>query len=189
MIRKYFKRHLPSTSSIRENKFIRLFGPLLTHHNLWHLHRRSVAGGVAAGLLSGLIPGPLQIITASLLAIIFKVNLPVAMLTTLYTNPFTIVPLYLLAYSIGSLFTGEQANNIQVPQFDWSWSNLPGIFPQLIDWMLSLGETLAIGLLIQGVLFAASGYLAVRWLWRLYVVRAWRQRKRMRAVRVNKSPG
>ena len=41
-------------------------------------------------------------------AVAFKVNLPLALLVTLYTNPFTIVPLYLLAYQIGCLTIGEQ---------------------------------------------------------------------------------
>jgi len=34
-------------------------------------------------------------ISAALLAVLLRVNLPVALITTLYTNPFTIVPLYL----------------------------------------------------------------------------------------------
>ncbi len=57
-----------------------LFGEQLHHHNLWHLHRRSVAGGVAVGLFTGLIPGsnPVQFFFAALFAIVFKVNLPVA---------------------------------------------------------------------------------------------------------------
>ena len=37
-----------------------------------------------------------------LLAVPLRVNLPVALATTFYTNPFTIGPLYLLAYGIGA---------------------------------------------------------------------------------------
>ena len=35
--------------------------------------------------------------------------MPLAMLVTLYTNPFTIVPLYVLAYEIGRVATGDGA--------------------------------------------------------------------------------
>ena len=106
MPRKFFKKYLPSHDSIRQNRFINFFGKSLHHHNLWHLHRRSVAGGFAAGLFAGLIPGsnPVQFFFAALFSIIFKVNLPVAALTTLYSNPFTILPLYWTAYLLGGFF-------------------------------------------------------------------------------------
>ena len=57
MLSKRFRRFLPSHDSIRQNRYIAWFGPWLQHHNLWHLHRRSVAGGVAVGLFAGLVPG------------------------------------------------------------------------------------------------------------------------------------
>jgi uncharacterized protein (DUF2062 family) len=49
-------------------------------------------------MFCGLIPGPLQMLGAAICAVVFRVNLPLAMLTTVYTNPFTIVPLYVVAY-------------------------------------------------------------------------------------------
>ena len=98
MPRKLFRKYLPSAESVRGNRWVAMFGTLLHHPNLWHLNRDSVAGAVAIGLFSGLVPGPLQMLTALILAIPLRRNLPVALLMTLYTNPFTIVPLYLLAY-------------------------------------------------------------------------------------------
>src|SRR5687767_11322065 len=105
MPRKLFRKFLPSHDSIKQNRHVARLGPWLQHHNLWHLHRRSVAGGVAAGLFAGLIPGsnPVQFLAASLLAIGFKVNLPIAVAVTLYSNPFTIVPLYYAAFKIGQV--------------------------------------------------------------------------------------
>ena len=98
MPRKLFRKFLPSHEAIRQNRYVAWFGPRLQHHNLWHLHRRSVAGGVAAGLFAGLIPGsnPVQFTAGAILAILARVNLPIAVLVTLYSNPFTIVPLYLI---------------------------------------------------------------------------------------------
>lgn len=176
MPRKFFKKYLPSNHSVRENRFLRIFGPLLRHHNLWHLHRRSVAGGVAVGLITGLIPGPVQIFSSAVFAIIFRVNLPVAILTTFYTNPFTFIPLYLLAYKVGSVFTGEQVTEVQAPELHLDWSDLTSIWPALVSWLSSMGHTLLIGLLIQCSVFALVGYFGVRGLWRLHVVRQWRHR-------------
>ena len=56
MPRKHFRKFLPSHESIRTNRYIARFGSALHHHNLWHLHRRSVAGGMAAGLFCGMLP-------------------------------------------------------------------------------------------------------------------------------------
>ena len=63
-----------------------MFGDSLFHPALWHLNRRSAAGGVAVGLFCGLIPGPLQMLGAGIACVLFRVNLPVSLVTTLYTE-------------------------------------------------------------------------------------------------------
>ena len=107
--RKFFKKYLPSHETIRQNRFVGIIRRTAAPSQSWHLHRRSVAGGVAVGLFTGLIPGsnPVQFFFAALFAIVFKVNLPVAVITTLYSNPFTILPIYAAAYAIGAFVTGE----------------------------------------------------------------------------------
>ena len=84
MLRKFFRKFLPDAESIKHNRYIRFFGSPLQHPNLWHLNRRSVAGGVAVGLFTGLIPGsnPVQFTAAVILSMIFRVNLPVALFVT-----------------------------------------------------------------------------------------------------------
>ena len=172
-MRRFFQDRLPDHNSFLRQRWLRPVQHWLQHHNLWHLHRRSVAGGVAVGLLCGLIPGPLQMVVAALLAIFFRVNLPVAAFTTLYTNPFTIVPLYLLAYQIGILVIGS-ANATVVPAFpDLHWSDG---FSQLWAWLILLGKPLLIGLPLLAVGLAIIGYVAVRLIWRLIVVIKWRRR-------------
>ena len=46
-------------------------------------------------------------LVALLIAVPLRKNMPVALLTTLYTNPLTIVPLYVLAYAYGRLLLRE----------------------------------------------------------------------------------
>jgi len=114
-MRNLFRKFLPSHDSVKNQRWLKPFGSLLQHPNLWHLHRRSVSGGVAVGLFCGLIPGPLQMISAALLAVLLRVNLPVAAFTTLYTNPFTIVPLYMAAYELGAWFSGARSGKAVGP--------------------------------------------------------------------------
>jgi uncharacterized protein (DUF2062 family) len=182
MPRKFFRKYLPSHDSIRQSRFIARFGTLLHHPNLWHLNRHSVAGGVAIGLFAGLIPGPFQMLTAAILAVPLHVNLPVALFTTLYTNPLTIGPLYVLAYAIGTLILpGKHAPLAAPPTLDWpqfgEWLHA------LAAWALSLGKPLAVGLVALAAILAALGYAFVQLAWRWYVILAWRRRKRTRQER------
>ena len=175
MPKKYFRKFLPSHETIKQSRWAGLLGAWLHHHNLWHLHRRSVAGGVAIGLFCGLIPGPFQIIGAVLLAVLFRVNLPVAAVATLYTNPFTIVPLYALAYQIGAFVTGHNNGlspvDLALPEISWdNWHTA------LLDWVMSLGKPLAAGLPLLALSFAIAGYFAVRVFWYAMVVWEWRRR-------------
>ena len=176
MPRKFFRKYLPSHESIRQNRHLARFGALLHHPNLWHLNRHSVAGGVAIGMFSGLIPGPFQMLTAAILAIPMRVNLPVALFTTLYTNPLTIGPLYVLAYAIGTLIMpGEHAPLSQAP--DLEWSQFGAWLHAFLEWMLALGKPLAVGLAALAFGLALAGYVFVQLAWRAYVVLAWRRRK------------
>jgi uncharacterized protein (DUF2062 family) len=177
--RKYFRKYLPDPEALRSSRVVAAFGRWLHHPNLWHLNRRSVSGAVAIGLFAGLVPAPLQMLTALLLAVPLKKNLPVALLVTFYTNPFTIVPLYLVAYAYGQfLLPGERAAH--AAPFEFDWGNFGESMHGLGEWMLSLGKPLALGLVALGCTLAVLGYVAVQIAWRAYVVAAWRARARAR---------
>ena len=182
MPRKFFRKFLPDAESIKHNRYTRFFGSPLQHHNLWHLNRRSVAGGVAVGMFSGLIPGPVQFVAAAIVSTIFRVNLPVAVFVTLYTNPFTIVPLYFLAYELGAFFIGQ--NNGNLPQHELNLWDLPltDWISALIHWAAAMGKPLALGLTLMALLFAAVGYAVVYLAWRVYIVLQWRKRKMRRSA-------
>ena len=182
MPRKLFKKYTPSVEKVREVKALAMFGDTLFHPALWHLNRRSAAGGVAVGMFCGLIPGPFQMLGAAIVCLFVRVNLPVALLTTLYTNPFTIVPLYLVAYQMGRFALGAGHAKPAPPPPDWDWSAIGVSIHELMNWMLSLGSPLALGLFLLASLLAVIGYFGVRIAWNIYLRRAWAQR-RHRATR------
>lgn len=86
-MRKLFRRLLPDHRSVSENRWLRPFASTLLHPRLWHLNRHSAAGAVAVGMFCGLVPGPFQMPSAALFCVLFRVNLPLALITTLYSNP------------------------------------------------------------------------------------------------------
>jgi uncharacterized protein (DUF2062 family) len=171
-MRRYLKKYLPDQETIRSNPWLRPFQSSLLHPRLWHLNRHSAAGAVATGLFCGLIPGPLQMIGAALAAVKFRINLPLALLVTLYTNPFTIVPLYLVAYQLGRLLTGDSAGFIAPPEF--SITAFAAWTEAMQGWMLVVAKPLGLGLLALASVLSVFGYLATRAIWRLYLIKAWR---------------
>jgi hypothetical protein len=102
---------------------------------------------------------------------------------TFYTNPLTIVPLYLLAYGYGTLLLGGGNARPKIEPFEMDWGNFLDSMGRMLDWMLSLGEPLLVGLVALAVTLAALGYAAVQLGWRVYVVLAWRARRERRRRR------
>jgi uncharacterized protein (DUF2062 family) len=181
MPRKFFRKYLPDSQTVRSRKLVAAFGGWLDHPNLWCLNRRSVAGAVAIGLFAGLVPGPFQMLTALVLAVPCRKNLPVALVTTFYTNPFTIVPLYMLAYEYGSLLLGRGHGFSKIEPFEMNWADLWGSLQGMMNWALALGKPLGLGLVALALTLAALGYVVVELGWRAHVRHAWRARRQRRA--------
>lgn len=167
--RKHFHRYLPTPEAILAKAWCAPFRPWLGHPSLWHLNQRSLPGAMAIGLFCGLIPGPFQMLAALMLCIPLRKNIPVALAATFYTNPLTIVPLYLVAYEYGRMLVGEGAVPRHLVPDAWDFSGL-------WHWMLELGKPLAVGLVALAATLALVGYFAARFAWRLHVVRAWQRR-------------
>ena len=168
-MRKHLHRYLPTPESILAKPWCAPFRPWLGHPSLWHLNRRSIPGAVAIGLFCGLIPGPFQMLGALILSIPLRKNLPLALGVTFYTNPFTIVPLYVIAYEYGRILVGDGAVPRRLVPDAWDLS-------ALWHWTMSLGKPLAVGLPALALTLALAGYVVATLAWRLHVVRAWRRR-------------
>lgn len=180
-MRKLLKRVLPGHASVRDNRWLRPLGSTLLHPSLWHLNRHSAAGAVAVGLFCGLIPGPFQMIGAALGCVVFRVNLPLALVTTLYTNPFTIVPLYLLAFTLGDWLLGGGSHFVAPPEV--AGMPIGQWMSAMSAWIVGLGRPLVFGLLVLANTLALTGYFAVRGAWRLHLLHAWRARRKKRQAR------
>lgn len=154
--------------------------PWLDRHDICSFNRRPLARGVAIGAFCALIPGPLQIPATLAMCAWWRGNAIAGAITTFYTNPLTIVPLYLLAFQIGALLLpGTQ----DVPSMSAAIANGGGLLQGMIEWMQALGWPLLIGLPVMGLLLAALGYAVVQTLWLLPVLaRVVRLRRHRAAV-------
>jgi uncharacterized protein len=186
LARKLAKALVAKFEQFKEVPALRPFAKYLAHPALWGLNRRSVALAVAAGLFSGLIPGPLQILGAAFLAVYFKFNFPIAVVVTLYTNPLTIVPLYLAAYQLGAFALNAPPLAALPPSPSFNVMHPFDGALAYAKWMTDLGEPLLLGVPLLALSLSLAGYLLVRVLWSAYLRLAWRRRKNKRFAEARK---
>ncbi|MFK7993678.1 MAG: DUF2062 domain-containing protein [Granulosicoccus sp.] len=138
---------------------------------VWHLNRRSVAGGVAVGLFVSWIPVPLQMLLAAVLAAVLRVHVPVSVVMVWFTNPLTFAPLLYAAWRSGSMILGAP---VLADPLTFSTSSI----------LVSAGQ--AWPMLLTGMLFCATvsavlGFGATLLLWRFHAIRRWKTRQARRA--------
>ena len=173
-IRRWLRQVEPRVLAQLDRPSLAWAKPWLDRHELFAFTRRPLARGLAIGLLCGLIPGPLQVAATIVLCSMLRGNVVMGVATTFYTNPLTIVPLYALAFQIGSaLLPGEQ----MMPVFNHTAASAGGWLPALSEWVSALGWPVVVGLPVMGCWFALNGYLLFTWWWLRPVV------ARMRRIR------
>jgi len=164
------RRLLPSRESLEKVRHLRFLGPFLARPWLWHFNRRTVAVGLAVGVFIGfMLPMGLQAPVAAIGVLWARGNLAVAMLSTLVTNPFTVVPVYYVAYRLGAFLTGAEFSDASA-----------SAAASTLGKIASVGAPLATGLFVMGLSAALVCYVGTSLLWRLFTTIAWRRRLRMR---------
>lgn len=171
LLRRYFSRR---KTTIEQGRFGWL-GRRLHDPDLWHFGRRSVAGGVGLGLFLSFIPIPVQMLLAVPSAILMRVNLPVTFTAIWLTNPITFAPMFIFAYKVGAWITGHAGGHAGIP-FEPSFEGVAAVLHDI--WL-----PLVVGCLVCGLSAGAIGNVAVRWLWRIYLVRLRRRHLREREAR------
>jgi uncharacterized protein (DUF2062 family) len=170
-VRRFFKRVLPARHEILEHRHLKFLGNILHDPEIFHLTRRSTAGGIATGMFFAFIPVPGQMVIAGLAAIVLRVNLPLSVILVWITNPVTIPPILYFAYKTGGAILSRPYHPVH---FDLSWHWFTEIF-------LEIWPSLVIGCLIFATAAAIIGYVTTRLVWRIHIIRRWRARKAAKA--------
>ena len=172
---------LPDPERLQQNRWLRWLGPALQRRHLWHFSRKGVALGVALGVFFGLLIPVAQIPAAATSAVLLRANLPMAVASTLVTNPVTFAPVYLAAYQLGRLVLGEGA----APGAQGDAALAPAVLAaepaQEAGWLARLGavgKPLVVGLGILAVGCGALVYVLISAGWALRV--RWRRRRQLR---------
>jgi uncharacterized protein len=85
----------------------RTFGDRLFDKQFWHWDRHGTALGLAIGTFFSVLPMPLQSLPAAFFAVVFRANVPAALVGCWITNPFTFPLFFYLQLLIGSWLLGK----------------------------------------------------------------------------------
>lgn len=169
-MRNLLKRHLPNKEKLQAHGSLNFLAEHLHDPNIWHIHRRSSAGGAAIGAFCAFIPIPMQVVIAAVLAIFFRVNLPIAVVFTFISNPITIPPMFFYAHKLGSWLLGIQHEAVKF-KFSWDW---------FISTFVDIWQPLLLGCFVLASLNASVTYSLVRLIWRYTAINKWLNRKKFR---------
>ena len=168
MPRKFIRRYLPHHDSIRGHRHLSWLGTLLHDPNLWHLNRRSVSGAFAVGLFCAFIPVPFQMVIAALIAIPARVNLPISVVLVWLTNPLTMGPIFFFAYKVGTWILGATIHPTATENLSIEW---------VMHELRVIWKPFLLGSFVCGSISALLGYVGMRLVWRLHLVRRWKARR------------
>ncbi|MEE4360890.1 MAG: DUF2062 domain-containing protein [Pseudomonadales bacterium] len=173
MPRKLLQRYLPSRDDLSRPNRLGMFGSRIADPELWHLNRRSVSSALGVGLFLAFLPIPGQMFLAAVAAIWFRFNLPVAFLSVWVTNPVTMPPIYLFAYTVGT-WCLDMPPRVEELDLSWSW---------LAERIEHIWAPMLVGCLVCGVISGALAWGGMQLFWRWHVVQRWERRRTLRRLR------
>jgi uncharacterized protein (DUF2062 family) len=167
MPRRLYVKLRPIAEKLRSSWYFRVLGPRITDTRLWGVNRRAITTAFGAGIAIWFIPLPAHLVISLVAAIIWRLNVPTVVLTSLLLNPLTVVPVYYFAYRVGALLLSYSPGPFR---FELSW-----------DWLQTglgaLWKPFLLGCLVCAVV---GGYLGTRLLdllWRANLRSRWRARR------------
>lgn len=181
------KAWLPKAETVQNNRWLRWMGPVLNHPRLWHFSRKGIALGLALGIFFGLLIPVAQIPFAATVAVILRANVPMAVASTLVTNPITFGPVYYGAYRLGRAILGEpkpadeqaSAELANLQELPASTQGTANRLRQGLEQLTTVGKPLMVGLAVVATASGLAMYCLVSIIWILKT--RWTRRKRLQA--------
>lgn len=152
---------LPKREDIHNSRYLCWLNKHLHYEEIWAFNRHTIAKGFVAGFLIAFIPLPIQFIMACLFAVLLRGNLPIAVFTTLLTNPFTFAPIYYAIFRLGEWVSGETVPYHELPKFDWHAHGLTELMRHLATWFSAMGKPLLLGIPVATIVCCVASYCLV----------------------------
>ena len=156
MPRRFFRRFAVKRELLHNKWWLAPFDHLLHDTNLWSIRRRTVVPAFAVGLFVAYLPFPAHMLTAALLALALRVNIPIAAASVWVCNPLTMGPMFYLAFQVGQQLLGEAPQPFEF-EMSIAW---------LLDGFIYICQPLLLGSVLLGAILSLIGYIGLDILWR-----------------------
>ncbi|MBE2287702.1 MAG: DUF2062 domain-containing protein [Prosthecobacter sp.] len=154
-------RFLKHPRKLRDRPTMRWFARHFLDKRVWKPTQHTLSGGMAVGMFITLQLLPIQMPTATILAAIFRVNIPIAIAMCWLSNPFTIPFIAWLEYAIGKWFLALYTTVPTTP--------FPNHLPEsMVDAWLVLKEhapVMLVGGIILGAVCSLVSYVGTWGFW------------------------
>lgn len=174
------RQYMPAREELARNRFLAPIAHRFLTPELWRFTRRSVPRGVALGIFAGFIIPVGQIFLAAFMALPARANVPLSVLVTFITNPFTFPFWAVVANRLGAFLlkidtvtTGGAAQS-EMESGRWLW---------LVEIFENAGVTVLVtvfGFVVLAIVGAGLGYILSSVVWRFMVAR--RRQRRLRGM-------
>jgi uncharacterized protein (DUF2062 family) len=173
MPRRFLKRLSRQRHLVKAHWTMRPFKSFLENPAYWSLHRNNVTRAFALGLFIAFIPLPVHMVVVSLLALLLRVNIPIAFATIWLSNPLTWLPQFIFAHWVGTKLLGAPEHTLAM-EMSWAW---------IEHGLLPVWKPLFLGCFVVGTATALIGYLGLSLLWHVTLVMKYHKRKRESTVK------
>ncbi len=182
LIRKY----TPTREQLARNRYLAPFAHRFLLPELWRFTRRSVPRGVALGIFAGFIVPLGQVFLAAFMALPARANVPLAVLVTFITNPFTLPFWAVGANRVGDFILrldragtgGAASEEMSSGRYSWFLELFEGVGVTVLETVF--------GFVVLAVVGAALGYVLSSFVWRYMVGRKRRKRLRRMTARLDR---
>jgi uncharacterized protein (DUF2062 family) len=167
MSRRLMRKFAPNPETLRKQWFFRIFGEHLADVQIWSTSRRAITRAAGVGIAICFLPLPIHTLLAVVVAVIWRLNLPVLVAAIYVNNPLTIVPIFYGAYRVGSALVGQPETQFAF-ELSWSWLQ-NGLGP--------VWKPFLVGCLVCAAVLGYGTYLILEFAWRRNTLRKLRARR------------
>jgi len=160
MPRRVFVKFRPLAYRLRHGWLFDVLGPRLKDSRLWSLNRRAITSAFGAGIAISFIPLPVHLVIGLIVAMVWRLNVPAMVGTLLLMNPLTAVPVYYLAYRVGTLLLGQPPGDFKF-SLDWNWLQVG---------LGTVWKPFLLGCLVCGVVGGLLAWFLLELIWRISTV-------------------
>lgn len=174
MPRRFFKKLAFKRHHVHSRWYLRPFQEFLRHPIYWGIRRRNVVPAFALGLFVSFMPIPGHTLIAVVCALLLRINIPITVMATFFSNPLTMGPIYYFSYRLGLLLLGMEPQPFAI-ELSMEWFH---------KGFLTIWQPLVLGCVLLGALVATTGYIVLDVFWRASLSDYLKKRRERRASKI-----